>query len=582
MLLKNRLHKLLSTPTSKVSGYWVVFWFGLSLTVAVIYSYPELRQVLSNKYALHDDVRSHVFWMQRFLEPDLFPQDIIADYFQSVAPDGYTGLYRLMAIGIDPLLFNKILPLFLALITTAYCFGVCMEIFPFPAAGFIATVFINQTLWTTPEVPSGTPRSFFYPLFLAFLYYLLRRSLIPCLGSLVLQGLFYPHCLLISAGVLILQLFRLDSWRLRLSRQRSDYLFCATGLGAIALMLLPLVLKVSEFGSVITAAEAKTLPIFQSSGRKPFFYDNPVQFWFCAERSSIFPYEWCTHTPPLQVWAGLLLPLLLWFPTRFPQARLVSDKVAILPISLLASLGIFFAAHALLFKLHLPSRYTKHSLRILVAIAAGIALIIILDAVFSWAKQQARNQQRGRQFLALGLVGLLTGLIFLNPILLHKFSDSGYKQAKSPALYEFFAQQPKDSLIASLSSEANNIPTFSRRSVLASSEIHVPYHKGYSQQIEQRAVDLIRAQYSHDLVAIKQTIQKYGIDFLLLEQASFTPEYIERDSWLLGFQPAAAQAVENLKQGVPAVARLSEQCSVYKTKNFVVLQAECILKAKQD
>ncbi len=228
--------------------------------------------------------------MQRFLEPDLFPQDIIADYFQSVAPYGYIGLYRLMAtLGIDPLLFNKILPLFLALMTTAYCFGVCMAIFPVPAAGFIATVFINQKLWITPEVPSGTPRAFFYPLFLAFLYYLSRRSLLPCLGALVLQGLFYPHCLLISAGILILQLFRLEKWQPRLSRQRNDYIFCAAGLGAIALMLLPYALKVSEYGPVITAAEAKTLPIFQSSGRKPFFYDDPLQFWFCAERSSIFP-----------------------------------------------------------------------------------------------------------------------------------------------------------------------------------------------------------------------------------------------------------------------------------------------------
>jgi len=32
----------------------------------------------------------------------------------------------------------------------------------------------------------------------------------------------------------------------------------------------------------------------------------------------------------------------------------------------------FFAAHALLFKLHLPNRYSEHSLRIVLAIAAAI------------------------------------------------------------------------------------------------------------------------------------------------------------------------------------------------------------------
>jgi len=47
---------------------------------------------------------------------------------------------------------------------------------------------------------------------------------------------------------------------------------------------------------------------------------------------------------------------------------------------------IFFAAHALLFKLHVPSRYTGMSLRIM-ALAAGMAFLVILDAVFHWAQQ---------------------------------------------------------------------------------------------------------------------------------------------------------------------------------------------------
>jgi len=36
-------------------------------------------------------------------------------------------------------------------------------------------------------------------------------------------------------------------------------------------------------------------------------------------------------------------------------------------------------AHALLFKLHVPSRYTGMSLRIIMALAAGMAFLVILD-----------------------------------------------------------------------------------------------------------------------------------------------------------------------------------------------------------
>jgi len=52
---------------------------------------------------VQDDARQHVFWMQRFLDPALFPRDLIADYFQSVAPAGYTAIYQMMAgVGINP------------------------------------------------------------------------------------------------------------------------------------------------------------------------------------------------------------------------------------------------------------------------------------------------------------------------------------------------------------------------------------------------------------------------------------------------------------------------------------------------
>ncbi len=486
MVLVSHLHWFLRAATTKTHSSRVIFWFSLSLAFAAIYSYLGLREVFSSEYIIHDDVRSHVFWMRRFLDPDLFPQDLISNYFQSVAPRGYRTLYHLVAsLGLDPLFFNKILPLFLSLISTAYCFGVVMAIFPVPSAGFVATLFLNQTFWMMPELPSGTPRAFFYPFFLAFVYYLLRRSLFPCLVAIALQGLFYPQCLFISAGVLLLRLFRLENWRLRFSPEKSDYIFCVAGLGVTVLMLLPYALTTSEYDPVVTATEARSMPIFQSTGRKAYFYDDPVKFWFCALRSGVLPK--CMFPPP-QVWAAVLLPFLLRYPRHFPLSKKVSSEVIILSQILVASLGMFFLAHALLFKLHLPSRYTKHSVPILIAIAGGIATILFLDAVLR-IYQQPRRSSRVKQFLTLGLFTLVAGLIFLYPNSLKKFPRVDYRTANEPALYKFFAEQPKNSLIASLSQETNNIPTFSQRPVLISPETAAPYHLGYYRRIKQRMVE---------------------------------------------------------------------------------------------
>ena len=554
------------------------------MIVAALYSIPALRQAFGSEYVVQDDARQYLFWMERFLDPTLFPHDLIADYFQSVVPYGYETLYRLMAgVGIHPLFLSKLLPAALGLFTTAYTFGVCMQMLPVPAAGFIASSILNQHLWSSSDLVSATPRAFLYPLFLAFLYYFLRRSLFPCAVAIALQGLFYPQFVFVSVGILILVLLRWEGGGLHLSQDRSAYLFCATSLAVALLVMLIYALKSSQFGPVITGTEARILPEYLRGGRASFFTDDPWRFWLTGKRSGIL------HEPlktPL-LWTGVLLPILLRYPSRFPLAQQVSLGAKPLLQIIAASLGMFFAAHALLFRLHLPSRYTTHSLPIVMALAAGIALTVLLDAVFLWKGEQATTGLDGRQFLALGSTALLGMVLVLYPgfslLTGRQFSDFQYIVGKMPPLYEFFSRQPKDILIASLENEANNLPTFSKRSILVGNEYSIPYHVGYYRQIHQRATDLIRAQYSQDLAEVRYLIQTYGVDFLLVKRTAFTPQYVATDDWIRQFQPAAEEALARLKRGIiPALAKVIERCYILETKDLIVLQAECIENTPQE
>lgn len=582
-MLTKSLHKFLTAPTANKSSPRMIFWLSLSLTFAAIYSILALKRAFSGEYVVQDDARQHVFWMRRFLDADLFPNDLIANYFQSVAPLGYSTVYQLGAfVGIDPLVLSKLLPLVLGLLTTVYCFGVCVQLLPVPITGFIGALLLNQNLWMQDGLISATPKAFLYPLFLGFLYYLLRRSLIPCLVAIALLGLFYPSLIFICAGILILQLCRLDKYRLHLSQNRRDYLFCAAGLGVAILVLLPYALNSSEFGPVITAAEARRLPEFLLEGRASFFNDqNPWEFWFNASRSGIrLP---SALMPPL-VYAGFLLPILLRYPSRFPLSKRVSAGVIILPQLILASLAIFFAAHALLFKLHLPSRYTQHSLRIVMVTAAAIALTLLLDAVFARIKNIQKASLATPPFLkevggAAACLLLISTLIFY-PITLKSFLWTGYVIGEVPELYKFFQQQPKDILIASLADEVNNLPTFSQRSILVGREYAIPYHQGYYQEFRKRTIELIQAQYSQDLTDIKQLIDNYKIDFWLLDKSAFTPSYILSDRWISQYQPLATEAYIQMQQGnLPALSKITERCSIFTTKNLVVLQVDCIKKS---
>lgn len=593
MTLTSKNKKFFTAPISQISKSPLIFWFTLSLTIAAVYGFLAWEKAFSSDYVIQDDARQHIFWMQRFLDPELFPHDLIADYFQSVAPAGYTALYQLMAmVGISPILLHKILPMFLGLISTGYGFYLCLEIFPVPLAGFLSTLLLNQSLWMQDGFISATPKAFIYPLFLPLLYYLIRQHLLGTAISLLLLGLFYPQGVLIAAVIFI---FRCGSiaptqkpgffsryrqlsmkseketrflvpWFL-LDRFLGDrfHIICL----ALAFFILAYYgLSSSDFGPTIARSQAQILPEFLPKGRSQFFIEDSWNFWFHG-RSGI---GLATILTPVFMAFGFLLPVLLRFSAQFSLSQEIKPKVIILPQLFLASFTLFFAAHLLLFKLHLPSRYTQHTLRMVLAISAAIALTLILDSLWYWAISQPGK----RLFLLPIMMILFTGLIFYPQLTMSNFPWTYYQVGENPELYQFFQQQRKDSLIASLSEEANNLPSFAQRSILTGREYAVPYHWGYYQQFRQRTLDLIQSQYSPNLADVQGLIEKYNIDFWLVERGAFTPGYLAPNSWLNQYEETT-KAIAQLSAGIsPAIEQYLDRCSLFEANGLVVLSGECL------
>jgi len=659
MYIQNLKQILISSNTSKPNQK--IFWLILSLTFATIYSLLALKEAFSGEYIVQDDARQHVFWMRRFLDPELFPNDLIADYFQSVAPWGYKTFYWLFSqVGIDPMFLNKLLPLGLSLVTAAYCFGICFEILPIPFAGFIASVLLSQNLWLQDDIASGTPRAFLYPLFLAVLYYLLRKSLLPFLVAIALLGLFYPQYVILTALILIFRFLDWEKGRFCLSKNRLDYIFSGVGLGVSLLVILFYALNSSNYSPVITASQAKVLPEFGEAGRSVFFLQNSWDFFILGGRSGILPKK--LFLPHILI-VGLFLPIVFQkqegrkkkeeektynlfqkqeakskkqeegeinklpivfqkqeaknkkqeegktynlpilfhkqegrnkkeeektpnldnginFPRQLALIKQITPNIKLLPQILLASVTLFVTAHLLLFQLHLPSRYTNHSFRIVLAIATAIVLCITLDGIFHWVSQQPSSQKR--RISGLIIIGFL-GILLIGDISLWKnFPDPDYQKGKSPEVYEFFAQKAKDIMIASVSKEVNYIPTFSQRSVLFAWEYAIPYHLGYYSQIKQRATEFIFAQYHSDIQWMENLIDTYGIDFLILDRGAFMPEYVLKNRWLRQwYYQMGNQIGINLQNGnLPAIVGTINKCSVLETEKLWVLEAKCIEKEK--
>lgn len=557
------LKRLLIAEVSRTLDFRTVFWFGVSLAVSVALAIRALQQAFSSQYVLQDDARHHIFWMARFLDSNLFPHDVIADYFQSIAPAGYAALYRALAsIGVDPFLFYKLLPMALGLITTAFCFAVSMRLLRIPAAGFVSCLLLNESLWMRNGLVSGTPRAFISPLFLGFMFFVLRRSILFSLVSIALMGLFFPSIMFIALGVLCLRLLRWERRKLFFSRERRDYVLCAAGLAVGVLVLLPYAFRASGFGPVVTASEGRTMAEFLPGGRMVVFRQSFWRYWITGSHTGMFS---SAVFSPFAMCLGLLLPILMFFPQRFSLIKKISTGVGLLPRIVLASLAMFFAANALLFRLYLPSRFTVNSFRILLALAAGLSAIVIIDWLYNWRLRVA------------AAAAALLGAVLILPFITGTVVDTRYKTGENPKLYEFLARQPKDILIASMASDGENLPMFARRSILVGREIALPFHNGYYSQIHQRIVDLVNAQYSPDIPELESFIQKYGVTHLLVDRHAFTPEYAANDKWIMQFQPAVK---ERLKEGVePALSKFMDRCAVFETNGLVLISAECILDA---
>lgn len=561
--------------TQNTDRHWRL-WLIITLTVSLIYSLLDLQTAFSSDWVVQDDARQHVFWMARYLDPKLFPNDLIADYFQSVAPFGYTSLYKLAAaLGIDPLVFNKVLPLGLRFVITYYFFLLCREIFPVAVGCGISTLLFNHNLWLKDDIISATPRAFLYPFFIAFLYYFTKRFLIPCVITIIFLSLFYPQTVFLASGMLILKLIKWRRFKPFLTPNIKDRYFASICLTVAFVVMLPYALKTSDYAPIVTRAEALTMAEFYEGGRSNFFKDS---FWqYLIGRGNGVMISTAVFNPIILL-TSLFFPIVIKRSYKFSLTSKITVHLDGIVKLLIVSLGMFILAHIALFRLHLPSRYTTHSLRISVAIYAGITITIVADYLIkSFCKKFTLKTSKILSSLLIIIVTLLTYYNFFD-----FYSPTGYKNGKYPELYEFFQQQPQDIVIASLVKETDNLPTFSKRSILVSREYAIPYHLGYYKPFSEKARNLITAQYSNNLQTVRQFIRKYNISYWLIETDSFTAEYVLKNRLLKQYRTESESAIASIKkEQTSIIAANKDTCQAFTTAQFTVINARCLLNVSE-
>ena len=489
-----------------------------ALASAAVFAFAH-HAGFANPFAVNDDVRQQLYWMQRWLDPALYPPSLLNDYSEAYVPWGIKALYRLGAFFTNPLNFSVWVA---GLLFTAQC--LLLGAMASRAAGRAAFAAGVAMGWLLPffleNISGGLSRAFASPLLAAFCLSWLSGGRFMGL-VLALQALFIPYIFLPCAAALALRrgadLIRGHApfW---LEGRRA---WAVYGCCAAAVIGFTLAYSAKGFGPLVSLAETAGRPEFGPDGRldlvplpRPFL--DFVYYPF--ERIGMFK-EW-------GLFAGIaslvLLAPALWYGGRAVDWRGLGRGLSPLGWTAASFLAFYAVSRALAFKLFVPDRYVQYPVNLLYAVLLAACATAALARL-----------GRGRLFGAGALaMAALLGALRLHDVALYDYSP------QAPLYAAVEAATPKDAVLAGHPDTMDNVMTFARRNAHATLELAHPWSRGYWEQYGKRLDALFEAYYAKDREGLERFARESGADFLLVEASRFEPSFLSGKPF---FEPYGAR-----------------------------------------
>jgi hypothetical protein len=151
--------------------------------------------------------------------------------------------------------------------------------------------------------------------------------------------------------------------------------------------------------------------------------------------------------------------------------------------------------------MYLPHRYIAYTLPLIP--------IFLIGTWLYQAEELYKNKPR-----VIKLLTLMTILLMASQV----DDDLIHVRKQERQILQYLSTTAIDSLIVAPPRFASNIPAFAYRSVLASSETDIPFHKAYYQEITTRLRAQEKIYSSSNINEIKQIAKQYGIDYIVIDK----------------------------------------------------------------
>jgi hypothetical protein len=132
------------------------------------------------------------------------------------------------------------------------------------------------------------------------------------------------------------------------------------------------------------------------------------------------------------------------------------------------------------------------------------------------------------------------------------------------ALYDYVETLPKDSLIGGEPCALDSVPFYAKRDILFSCE-RFKYLKNPT-TIEA----MLTAYYAEERTAVHQFCQEYKIDYLIVDESKFSPEFVAKE--LFFYQPYNEQIVRQIsEQSSFALAHIPDDKKMFQADSIFVI-----------
>ncbi|HIJ75896.1 MAG TPA: hypothetical protein HPP81_04190 [Deltaproteobacteria bacterium] len=485
-------------------------------------------QGFRSPFVINDDVRQQIFWMQQWLEPNLYPNDLLAGYARDYVSWGVIAIYRVASVFMDPLQFTKVLTGILFVLSALLIYCLCLELRDDFAALLGVCIYFLFGLFLG-EMSGGLPRAFAFPLLIGYLCLLARKRLLLAAITVLVQSIFVPYIFLLCltthlfyvAHLIGRSLVRREAGDSKMPIARIAIQFIPLTIGACLMMLKYVVFKSPRFGGLVGMQEIAGKIEYTAVGRYEVL--RPLHRELIEHWSFILPFhEW----GPIAGWCSVAAVAgLAVFALSRPRKNIHPGAFRVFVYLMAASFILYVLSCSIPLKLFIPGRYLEYSLTVFYCISLAACLKIVIDhlklkrIVFPWL------------FLFLTLLGAVR---------LHNVELFDYS-AYSP-LYRFFDSTPVDTVIAGHPEVMDSVMTFSRRKAFVTYKLSHAWIEPYWSVIKQRTYDLFNAYYSNNAEQIRNFCKRNGIGYIVVREEDFSEQRLRAGK--VYFQPFGSYIAE--------------------------------------